>query len=431
MNIVIEGLKEIVFKGSLTVPGDKSITHRVVILASVANGITSLNNFSDGWDCQNTIACMRELGVPIEKADDHLLTIQGRGLLGLRAPHCPLDVGNSGTTMRLLAGLLSGQKFVSILDGDESIRKRPMRRIIEPLSLMNGCIECLQKGGFAPLNITGKTLLGIDYTLPVASAQVKSALLLAGLYAQEKTAIYEREKTRDHTERLLALMGADIKSLPDHSIVLKPVNTLKGTIIDIPGDISSAAYFLALAAAREGAEMLIKNVGINPTRIGFLKILLAMGAKIFFLNKRQTSNEPRADIKICGGPLKGISIDHKLIPSLIDELPLVAVLATQAQGKTLVTDARELRVKETDRIKAIVQGLSQMGADIREKDDGFEIIGPTKLKGATLNSYSDHRIAMSFIIAASYAQGRTEILKGECISISYPDFLSSYFRMID
>lgn len=430
MVVTIEGIKEKIIRGIITVPGDKSITHRAIILGSIAEGKTIIQNYLDGLDCQNTITCMQSLGVSMEKTMNNLLTIKGKGLSGLRAPNSVLQVGNSGTTIRLLAGLLCGQNFNSILDGDDSIRKRPMQRIIKPLLLMKANIKGLYEKDFAPLRIIGRPLLGINYTLPVASAQVKSALLLAGLYAKGETVICEKEISRDHTERMLEIMEADIKVLPERKISLKPGKNLKGVFIDVPGDISSAAYFLALVCAREEAEIVVKNVGINPTRTGFLNVLEQMGAKISLLNKKVISHEPRADIKISGAPLKGIVIDKKIIPRIIDELPLVAVIATQAEGKTVIKDAQELRVKETDRITSIVQGLTKMGAHIFEREDGLEVVGPTQLRGNIVESFFDHRIAMSLVIAASYATGKTMIKQEECIDISYPDFLKTYFQLL-
>ena len=430
MDAVIEDIKERILSGTITVPGDKSITHRGIILGSIARGTTMIKNFLDSSDCKNTMMCMQSLGVKIKKIEGSPLEIQGKGLKGLRTPENTLQTGNSGTTIRLLAGLLCGQNFNSILDGDKSIRKRPMKRVIEPLSLMGGRIKGLLGNEFAPLNIAGSRLQGISYTLPIASAQVKSAILLASLYAEGKTTVHEPEVTRDHTERMLSLMKANIQTSPEQETVMIPGEFLEGTFIDIPGDISSAAYFLALVCARKGSEIYIENVGINPTRTGFIDVLKEMGADINLLNRQDISNEPRADIRINGVPLKGVCIDRNTIPSIIDELPLLAVIATQAQGKTIVRDAQELRVKETDRIKAIVKGLSLMGANILEKDDGFEVTGPTDLKGNIVNSDYDHRIAMSLAIAASYARGRTVIKQRECINISYPDFLKTYFDLI-
>ncbi len=429
MAVILEGIKEKIIRGTITIPGDKSITHRAIILGSIAEGETIIQNYLDGLDCQNTISCMQSLGVLVERVKKNLLIVKGRGLSGLQAPNGVLQVGNSGTTIRLLAGLLCGQNFNSVLDGDYSIRKRPMKRVIQPLSLMNAQIKGLYQSDFAPLSIVGKSLQGIHYTLPVASAQVKSALLLAGLYANGETVIYEPEITRDHTERMLELMQADIKYLPGDKISLKPGKILKGVLIDVPGDISSAAYFLALACARKESEIIVKNVGINPTRTGFLKVLKQMGAQISLLNQKDISQEPRADIKINGALLRGISIDKKIIPSIIDELPLVAVIATQAQGETVIKDAQELRVKESDRIKSIVQGLTKMGAHIYEREDGFTVTGPNQLQGNIVESYYDHRIAMSLVIAASYATGKTVLQQEECINISYPNFLKTYFQL--
>jgi 3-phosphoshikimate 1-carboxyvinyltransferase len=434
LDVTIEGIKGKNIRGVVSVPGDKSITHRGIILGSIAEGATIINNFLDSLDCKNTIACMQSLGIQIKKTvhRSNFIEIQGKGLTGLQEPSNILQAGNSGTTIRLLAGLLSGQKFNSILDGDDSIRKRPMQRIIQPLSLMGAQIKGSNQTDFAPLSITGGQLQGINYTLPVASAQVKSAILLASLFAKGETIIYEPVATRDHTERMLALMQADIQStaIPEKKITIKPGKNLKGGYIDIPGDFSSASYFIALVCAREGAEIIIKNVGINPTRTGFLTVLKEMGANITLFNKKIISNEPVADIKVNGSSLRGISIDKKVIPSIIDELPLMAVIATQAKGKTIVKGAQELRVKETDRIKTMVKELAKMGANILESEDGFEIMGPTDLRGDTLNSYFDHRIAMSLVVAASYAGGKTVIGQRECINISYPDFLKSYFKLI-
>ncbi|MFW6149218.1 MAG: 3-phosphoshikimate 1-carboxyvinyltransferase [Atribacterota bacterium] len=429
--MTVEGKKKKQIRGNITVPGDKSITHRAIIFNSIARGESKVRYFLDGLDCRNTLLCMQALGANIEKISPFLLKIKGKGLAGLKMPKNVLDVGNSGTTIRLLSGLLAGQDFCSVLDGDDSIRKRPMKRIIRPLSLMNAQIKGLFHANYAPLNIIGKSLQGIDYTLPVASAQVKSAILLAGLFAKGETIVRENQTTRDHTERMLALMQANIQSFPDQSIRLIPGERLKSADIDIPGDISSAAYFIAAGCAREGSEIIIRNVGINPTRTGFLEVLKEMGANIQMLNQKDISNEPRADILVKGALLKGIQIDKKIIANIIDELPLVAVIATLAQGKTVVKDAQELRVKESDRIKAIVEGMSRMGAHIIENKDGFEISGPTDLYGNTVNSFGDHRIAMSLAVAASYAEGKTVIRGTECINISYPDFMAAYQKIME
>jgi 3-phosphoshikimate 1-carboxyvinyltransferase len=432
LDIIIEGNKKKIIQSKLTVPGDKSITHRAIILSSIARGESRIKNYLDGMDCRNTLLCMQELGVDIEKSDSSLLKINGRGINGLESPRITLDVGNSGTTMRLLSGLLCGQKFNSILDGDNSIRKRPMQRVIQPLSQMNGRIRGSFYENFAPLKILGNQLLqGIDYTLPIASAQVKSAICLAGLYAKGETIIRESQVTRDHTERMLKLMQANVQASPGHEIKLIPGKELKGVDIDIPGDISSAAYFLAVGCAREGSEIMIKNVGTNPTRTGFLEVLREMNADVKIINQRVISNEPRADICVKGSILQGIEIDKRIIANIIDELPLVAVLAALARGKTIVRDARELRVKESDRIKAIVEGLSRMGANIIERDDGFEISGPTDLFGNEVNSFHDHRIALSMAVAASYASGKTIIKDGQCMDISYPAFMPVFNKILN
>lgn len=432
MDCIIEGNDNNIIQSILTVPGDKSITHRAIILSSIALGESRISNFLDGLDCRNTLSCMQALGVNIYKENDSVLKIKGKGLKGLQTPKSTLDVGNSGTTIRLLSGLLCGQRFDSILDGDVSIRKRPMQRVIQPLSQMNARIKGLFNENFAPLNITGRQpLQGIDYTLQVASAQVKSAVLLAGLYSKGETIIRERQITRDHTELMLKLMQANIDASPGNNINLIPGKELRGAEIDIPGDISSAAYFLAIGCAREGSEITIKNVGINPTRIGFLKVLQDMNANVKIVNQRVISNEPRADVCIKGSRLKGIQIDKKIIANIIDELPLVAVLATLARGKTIVRDAQELRVKESDRIKAIIEGLSRIGANIIERDDGFEVIGPTALSGNEVDSFNDHRIAMSLTVAASYAKGKTIIKDAQCMDISYPNFLPAFNKIIN
>ena len=330
-------------------------------------------------------------------------------------------MGNSGTTIRLLAGLLSGQDFYSVLRGDASIRKRPMKRVVEPLRLMGADIWGRKDGQFAPLSVRGNKLNPLHYTLPVASAQVKTALLLAGLYTKGETVIKEPLPTRDHTERMLEITQADIKISPSE-IKLTGGKELRGTDIFIPGDISSAAYFIAVASILKGSQITIKQVGVNPTRTGIIEMLNKIGAKIDILNYKIKSNEPQADLMVEYSKLKGVEIKKENIPFLIDELPLIAVAATQAQGKTVVSGARELRVKETDRIKAIVSELKKMGADIKEREDGFIVEGPSKLKGAVCESYNDHRIAMSLAVAALLAEGKTVIRNSECIDISFPGF---------
>lgn len=428
MELVIEKINQL--KGNISVPGDKSISHRSLILGSIAQGETRIYNFLNSLDCLQTFKCMQSLGAEIELGEDNFIKVKGKGLYGLEEPKDILEVGNSGTTIRLLAGLLSGQNFYSVLNGDHSIRKRPMKRVVEPLRLMGADIWGREDGQLAPLSIKGGLLNPLQYTLPVASAQVKSALLLAGLYAAGETIIKETIPTRDHTERMLNLMQADIMTSHQEIIIIGG-RFLKGTDIFIPGDISSAAYFIAAASILKDSQILISQVGVNPTRIGIIKILKRMGAKINILNYQIKSNEPQADLEIEYSELKGISIMPEEVPFLIDELPLIALVATQAQGKTIVSGAKELRVKETDRLKAIVSELKKLGANIKEKEDGFIVIGPSKLQGATCESYYDHRIAMTLAIAALLAEGKTVIKDSECIDISFPGFENTLRKLIN
>ena len=427
MEIVLEKVSKL--KGKISVPGDKSISHRSLILGSIAQGETRIYNFLDSLDCLKTLECMQALGAEIDLSKDNFIKIKGKGLYGLQEPKDMLDVGNSGTTIRLLTGLLSGQNFYSVLNGDNSIRRRPMKRVVEPLRLMRADIWGRKDGQFAPLSVRGNKLNPLHYTLPVASAQVKTALLLAGLYATGETVIKEPLPTRDHTERMLEIMQADIK-ISSPEIKIKGGKELKGTEIFIPGDISSAAYFIAAAGILRDSQVIIKQVGVNPTRTGIIKILKKMGTKIDILNYQIKSNEPQADLMIEYSKQKGIEIKKKNVPFLIDELPLIAVVATQAQGKTVVSGARELRVKETDRIKATVNELKKMGADIEEKEDGFIVTGPSRLKGAVCESYNDHRIAMSLAVAALLAEGKTVIKNSECINISFPGFEKTLQKII-
>lgn len=428
MELVLEKVNKL--KGNISVPGDKSISHRSLILGSIAQGETRIYNFLDSLDCLKTLECMQALGAEIDLGKDNFIKIKGKGLYGLQEPKDMLDVGNSGTTIRLLTGLLSGQNFYSVLNGDNSIRRRPMKRVVEPLRLMGADIWGRKDGQFAPLSVRGNKLNPLHYTLPVASAQVKTALLLAGLYAAGETVIKEPLPTRDHTERMLKVMQADIK-ISSPEVKIKGGKELKSTEIFIPGDISSAAYFIAAASILRDSQILIKHVGVNPTRTGIIKILKMMGAKINILNYQIKSNEPQADLKIEYSELKGIEIRKEEVPLLIDELPLIAVVATQAQGKTVVSGAKELRVKETDRIKATVNELKKMGADIEEKDDGFIVTGPSRLKEAVCESYNDHRIAMSLAVAALLAEGKTVIKNSECIDISFPGFEKTLQNLIN
>lgn len=427
MELVLEKVSKL--KGNVFIPGDKSISHRSLILGSIAQGETRIYNFLNSLDCLKTLECMQALGTEIELGKDNFVKIKGKGLYGLQEPKDILDVGNSGTTIRLLTGLLSGQNFYSVLNGDNSIRKRPMKRVVEPLRLMGANIWGKKDGQFAPLSVRGNKLNPLYYTLPVASAQVKTALLLAGLYATGETVIKEPLPTRDHTERMLEIMRADIKISPPEIKVMGG-KELRGTDIFVPGDISSAAYLIAATSILTDSQIIIKQVGVNPTRTGIIEILKKMGTKIDILNYQVKSNEPQADLMTEYSKLKGVEIKKENVPFLIDELPLIAVVATQAQGKTVVSGARELRVKETDRIDAIVSELKKMGADIEEREDGFEVNGPTRLQGAVCESYNDHRIAMSLAVAALLAEGKTVIKNSECIDISFPGFEKTLQKLI-
>lgn len=407
-------------RGELAVPGDKSISHRAVMLGALAKGTTSVTNFLKGADCLSTISCFEKMGIEIEQLPSEIL-IHGKGLHGLNAPETILDAGNSGTTTRLLSGILAGQDFCTTLTGDASIQKRPMTRIITPLSQMGGKIESLSDNGCAPLKITGHPLKPIHYLSPVSSAQVKSCVLLAGMYADGITKVTEPYLSRNHSELMLRSFGADVISEGTTAAITgNPV--LEGQKVIVPGDISSAAYFIAAGLLIPGSEILIKDVGINPTRDGILKVCADMGADIQLLNKREYGKEPVADILVKHSELKATVIEGALIPTLIDELPMLAVMAAFAQGTTVIRDAQELKVKESNRLDIIVQHLSAMGADIIPTEDGMEIHGGKPLKGAVLDSYMDHRIAMSFAVAGMAADGETEILNASCVDISYPEF---------
>ncbi|MDO4343664.1 MAG: 3-phosphoshikimate 1-carboxyvinyltransferase [Eubacteriales bacterium] len=410
-------------RGEITVPGDKSISHRAVMFAALAEGTTEVTNFLQGADCLSTIRCFRQLGIDIETAQDRIL-IHGRGLHGLTAPKAMLDTGNSGTTTRLIAGILSGQKFSSTLNGDASIQSRPMKRIMEPLSQMGADIVSIKGNGCAPLHIGAVRpggLHGIHYTSPVASAQVKSCILLAGLYADAPVSVTEPQLSRNHTELMLSGFGASIRT-EGCTARIEPNPQLHAMKIEVPGDISSAAYFIAAGLMVPGSEILIRNVGINPTRDGMLQAVRSMGGDISVLNKKISGGEPTADLLVKYSELKGVTIGGALIPALIDELPVLAVLATQAQGTTVIRDAQELRVKESNRIDVMAENLAAMGAHVTATEDGMVIEGGYPLKGAAINSYKDHRIAMSFAVASLAAEGETTIADADCVNISYPNF---------
>lgn len=406
--------------------GDKSITHRSLILGAIAKGKTRINNYSHAEDCLSTLKCLRKMGIEIETKKDEIV-VSGKGLDGLGEPEDILDCGNSGTTMRLLSGLLAGQRFNSILTGDESLRKRPMRRVIEPLEQMGAKIHSRNKG-LAPLCIIGSTLKGIDYRLPVASAQVKSALMLAGLYANSRTTIEEQIPTRDHTEKIFDYFQIKFCKTKE-SIIIFPRQQFRGKTIWIPNDISSAAFFIVLGILTAGDKLVLKDTGVNPLRCGMIETLKDAGAQINMDNYRIVGGEPVADIMIKRSMLSPFKVFGPMIPKLIDEIPVLAVLATQIKGRTIIKDAGELRIKETDRIRAIFTELKKFGANIEEIEDGLLINGPTRLKGAVCNSHQDHRIAMAMTIAGLIAEGRTVIKDCECISISFPDFIDLLKRV--
>ena len=406
--------------GEVTVPGDKSISHRGIMLGAIAKGTTSITNFLKGADCLSTIACFRKMGIEIEEKGKEIL-VHGKGLHGLQAPDGILDAGNSGTTTRLISGILAGQNFSCELTGDASIQKRPMKRIITPLSLMGANIESIRGNDCAPLRIHGTSLKGIHYDSPVASAQVKSCILFAGMYADQKTSVTEPYLSRNHSELMLGSFGADIHTEGNTSVI-SPEPLLYGQEVAVPGDISSAAYFIAAALLIPSSELLIRNVGINPTRDGILRVCHKMGASIELLNKRIQCGEPVADLLVKHSPLKGTVIEGAIIPTLIDELPVIAVLAACAEGKTIIRDAQELKVKDSNRLEILVHHLTAMGCDVTGTEDGMIIRGGRPLKGAVLESHLDHRIAMSFAVAGLVAEGETEILNADCVNISYPDF---------
>ena len=417
-------------KGEVTVPGDKSISHRAVMFGALSEGKTEITNFLQGADCLSTIGCFRRLGIDIEN-QENTVTIWGKGLDGLSAPSGTLDAGNSGTTTRLISGILAAQPFTTTLTGDSSIQKRPMKRIIEPLSMMGARIESLNGNGCAPLQINGSPLHGIHYHSEVASAQVKSAILLAGLYAEGETAVTEPVLSRNHSELMLRTFGANIRSEGTTSVI-SPRPRLTGQKIRVPGDISSAAYFIAAGLLVPGSDILLHNVGINPTRAGILKAAKAMGGHVSLLNENR-EGEPTADLHVVYRPLHGTVIEGDMIPTLIDELPIIAVMAAAASGTTVIRNAAEFKVKESNRIDVMVRNLSAMGCSITGTEDGMIIEGKGSselpLTGAVIDSFADHRIAMSFAVASLIAEGETTIRGSECVSISYPDFYSDLLSL--
>lgn len=413
--------------GEITVPGDKSISHRAVMFGSLAEGTTEIHGFLKGADCLSTIHCFQQMGISIEEKDNKIF-VHGKGLHGLTAPSKTLDVGNSGTTTRLMSGILCGQNFTSVLSGDESLNSRPMKRIMTPLSMMGADLISLNGNGCAPLQITGKPLSAIHYQSPVASAQVKSAVLLAGLYADGITSVTEPALSRNHTELMLESFGVPVTS-HDKTATVCPPESLQGQKIMVPGDISSAAYFIVAGLITPNSEILIKNVGINPTRAGILKVCEAMGADLTYLNVKDDKGEPTADLLVKTSSLHSTVIEGDMIPTLIDELPVIALLACFAKGTTIIRDAQELKVKESNRIDLMATHLSAMGARVIPTDDGMVIEGGHPLHGAEIHCKYDHRIAMTFAIAGINADGKTNIIDSDCVKVSYPTFFEDLAKL--
>ena len=414
-------------RGELTVPGDKSISHRAVILGAIAKGKTRVKGWLDADDVRRTIQAFQMLGAEIKVSDE--LVINGCGEKGFKPARDAIDLGNSGTSIRLISGVLAGQPFESVLTGDETLRKRPMKRIIEPLRRMGAEIES-EEDGYAPLRIKGGGLKGIEYNLPVASAQVKSSILLASLFAKGKTKITEPSLTRDHTENMLIYFGAFLAK-DGLQIEFPCGQELSGKDIEVPGDISSAAFFIISGLIVPGSEILIKGVGLNPTRSGILDALRGMNAKIKILNERLVSGEKVGDILVRSQELKAVEIKGDLVPRLIDEIPILSIAATQAKGTTVFRDAKELRVKESDRIHSMTEELKKMGAKIEELDDGMVIEGGTVLKGAEVNSHKDHRVAMSLAVAGLIAEGKTVVKDISWVETSFPEFFNKLNKLVE
>ena len=422
-------------KGTIAVPGDKSITHRAIILSALAEGDSTITSYCRGEDCLNTLRAFQAMGIQIEERPE-LLRVRGKGLWGLTEPAQPLDCGNSGTGIRLLAGVLAGQDFFTILTGDESIRRRPMGRVVKPLREMGATIAGRKGGELAPLAITGSRLRGLAYTSPVASAQVKSSLLLAGLYAEGTTRVSEPRKSRDHTERLFRYFGIPVQENASAvSIEGRPAVGWTGKPLVVPGDLSAAAFFIVGATLVPGSDVTVASVGINPTRAGLLEILSEMGANLQLINKREEAGEPVADIRVRSAGLHGVQISSERIPQTIDEFPILCVAAALAEGRTTITDAGELRMKESDRIATMTAELRKMGVAVEESDTGLKIQGlgsgqSNRLKGATCTSYGDHRVAMAMAIAGLTAEGHTTIQDTDCIETSFPGFESKLLELL-
>lgn len=414
-------------KGRAQLPGDKSISHRLALLGAIAEGTTSIENFATSQDCHSTLACLRLLGVPAEVSPNHRVVIEGRGLRGLRSSSETLDAGNSASTIRMLSGILAGQSFATKISGDESLRRRPMKRIMDPLTKMGALIEA-REDNFPPLTIRGTALQPILYELPVASAQVKSAVLLAGLYTEGETTVVEPVLTRNHTELALRSFGVEVK-VAGKVVSLRGGQALKGIETCVPGDVSSAAFLIAAATLVAGSDITLESVGMNPGRRGIVDLLADMGASIEILDRRTMGGEPVADLRVRPAGLAGGRIAGSQIPQVIDEIPILAVLATQTEKGIEIRDARELRVKESDRIRSTVDNLRAMGATVEEFEDGLAVPGQQALKGAAIQTYDDHRIAMAFAIAGLLAKGETVIEGAECAGVSFPGFFETIDKL--
>ncbi|PGS48880.1 3-phosphoshikimate 1-carboxyvinyltransferase [Bacillus sp. AFS041924] len=413
-------LEKIRLVGEVTIPGDKSISHRAIMFGSLAKGTTKVTNFLLGEDCLSTIACFRKLGVQIDVSEDEVV-VYGKGIKELNEPNAVLDVGNSGTTARLMMGILSGLPFHSVIIGDESIGKRPMKRVTKPLKMMGASIDGREDATYTPISIRGGSLNSISYASPVSSAQVKSSILLAGLFANGTTVVTEPEKSRDHTERMLEAFGCELE-VGGNTVSINGNQELIATDVIVPGDISSAAFFLVAGSIVPNSEILLKNVGVNPTRTGILTVLERMGANITLEDEKVVNGEPIANIRVKSSNLKSTVIGGAEIPTCIDELPILALAAAIAEGETIIKDAEELRVKETDRIQTVVTELTNLGVSIEATKDGMIIQGNSSLKGANVHSHGDHRMGMMLSIAALLAKGETIIENTECIAVSFPNF---------
>ncbi|MDN5361377.1 MAG: 3-phosphoshikimate 1-carboxyvinyltransferase [Moorella sp. (in: firmicutes)] len=426
MNLIIQSPRALT--GVITPPGDKSISHRAALIGALADGTTTINGFLAGADCLSTLACLRALGVDITGPDAGRVTVRGRGLNSLCEPETVLDAGNSGTTMRLLLGVLAGQPFYSVLSGDASLRRRPMGRVTGPLQAMGAKIWGRCDGELAPLSVRGGNLRPLEYTLPVASAQVKSALLLAGLFTPGETVITEPYPSRDHSERMLRAAGADLQ-VKGTRIRIRGRQLLNPLTINVPGDISAAAFFLVAGCLHPRADITLEGVNLNPTRTGIIDALLAMEAQLEITPGEETGGEPAGRIRVSSSGLRGLEIGGSLIPRLIDEIPVLAVAAALAEGETSIRDAAELKVKESDRITLVAGELARMGADITPRSDGFLITGRSHLRGAVVDSHGDHRLAMALAVAGLVATGTTVIRGAECMAVSYPGFTADLARL--